>query len=404
MPRSLFAFIVFLCISATQVFAAVQVEKIRSSGDITIDALQLRIEPPAGWHEIPADDDWHIVGAFSPELEPEMTDPLLVMYVMPILNEATLEAIVFSTAVKKASRLGEKALVTIGGREESEVAGQTALKYRYSHQVSHKKVIAEYTIFKRGELAFLISFWAPEDTDQKIYEDVKNFEKRGIHLLDSSNGIDPQLLAEMKEEDLKNAEMAKLNQPSGIPANLESLITKMQERLNANPDPRGYVALGIAYERMGKYKESESSYKKAIELDPKHPDGYAALGVFYGNAGDVLAAKDYFEKAYDLDPTNDELMNNLASAHILLKEYEKGIEYYQAALRVKPDDLMRKARLGQAYFLSGNTEEASRVFEEVLLKDPELKPVRHQLIQIYSQTGQEEKAKEHLTKFQENDS
>jgi regulator of sirC expression with transglutaminase-like and TPR domain len=60
--------------------------------------------------------------------------------------------------------------------------------------------------------------------------------------------------------------------------NRSALATQLQAAVDASPKfARGWQALGVVYERLGKYKEAADAYQHAIDADPKLLTSYVTM-------------------------------------------------------------------------------------------------------------------------------
>jgi tetratricopeptide (TPR) repeat protein len=74
-----------------------------------------------------------------------------------------------------------------------------------------------------------------------------------------------------------------------------------KKAIEFNPkDNRAYIELGQIYRNQGKYSQSEESYKKAIEFNPENDKLYAGLAVTYKETGRYESAQECYKKANEL--------------------------------------------------------------------------------------------------------
>ncbi len=78
---------------------------------------------------------------------------------------------------------------------------------------------------------------------------------------------------------------------------LKSAMVLLEEKGEKEKLCSVYNNLGWLYTEKGKHKEAETSYLKAIKLDPNHTNAYYNLGLLYDlHLGDELGAIECFEK------------------------------------------------------------------------------------------------------------
>ncbi len=75
-------------------------------------------------------------------------------------------------------------------------------------------------------------------------------------------------------------------------------------------DANAYGNLGVAYSKLGKYKEAIESYKHAIKLKPEFAGAHYNLGAAYLMLNDRDSALEEYKILRDLDPKMaNELLN-----------------------------------------------------------------------------------------------
>jgi Tfp pilus assembly protein PilF len=130
-----------------------------------------------------------------------------------------------------------------------------------------------------------------------------------------------------------------------------------------------WTYMGTIYQKQGKFSEAETSFKRAIEEDPKFIDNYVNMGDLYLKTERLDAAKASIDKALELDPNNGFAKLCLARWSMktnrpneawvhLIDALEKGYNYVEE-LNSEPDfEEMRKDpkwnELLQKYFPDEN--------------------------------------------------
>jgi tetratricopeptide (TPR) repeat protein len=144
---------------------------------------------------------------------------------------------------------------------------------------------------------------------------------------------------------------------------------------------------GIALLQLGRYKEGEKSFHKAIHCDKKYADAYNNLGVIYYKEAATRAEKngrkDYgraistYKKALKLRDDSASFHSNLGSALFNQGEFHQAAFEYQRALQLDPDIFERTSRTGVAAHLASPEDRAH--FAYVLAK-------------MYAQAGNKDRA------------
>jgi tetratricopeptide (TPR) repeat protein len=94
------------------------------------------------------------------------------------------------------------------------------------------------------------------------------------------------------------------------------------------------------------WKDSESLYKKMIDVNGKNYIARYNLGNFYSRQGKTDPAIEQYRLALAVESNYAEAHNNLASLLIVQKHYDEAIQHFQESARLKPASI--------AYFNLGN--------------------------------------------------
>ena len=115
---------------------------------------------------------------------------------------------------------------------------------------------------------------------------------------------------------------------------LERSLAKAAE----SPDSAAvHFNLGLAYTRMAKMDSAESSYEKALEIDPKHARAWVNLGGARLLRWDFKGALEANEKALEIDANLLLAHYNKGQAHLYLGEAEAMLPCYERVLELNPD-------------------------------------------------------------------
>jgi cytochrome c-type biogenesis protein CcmH len=122
---------------------------------------------------------------------------------------------------------------------------------------------------------------------------------------------------------------------------IEGMVTKLAERLKANPDdPKGWLMLARSYKSMGRYAEAADAYGKAGKLVDDNPDSLASYAETIAMAeGKGLQGKpmQLVEKALKIDPAHAHSLFLAGAAAMESGDSKKGIAYWEALLpQVEP--------------------------------------------------------------------
>jgi Flp pilus assembly protein TadD len=109
-------------------------------------------------------------------------------------------------------------------------------------------------------------------------------------------------------------------------------LLKVTQRVPTAAAP--YIDLGIAFGR-----KAEASFKRALEINPRHPIAYNELGMIYRRKGQFAEARASYEKAIALVPDFHFARLNLAIlCDLYLADTTCALDNYEAYQRAIPDD------------------------------------------------------------------
>jgi len=128
-------------------------------------------------------------------------------------------------------------------------------------------------------------------------------------------------------------------------------------------DPELHTLLGTVYREQGLFEQGESSYGRALRLDPKNAAAYAGRGILRevrGNAGEASLAD--LRMAIRLRPTEGAYSNNLGVALYVRGRYAEAEAALQEGLRNDPFSQRMRNNLGFVYGKLRQFERAKREF------------------------------------------
>jgi tetratricopeptide (TPR) repeat protein len=136
------------------------------------------------------------------------------------------------------------------------------------------------------------------------------------------------------------------------------------------PPPLAHVALGRAYEALGKRREAEAAYRRAIEREPLAPEAHAALGqalVAAGRARDALVP---LERAVRLDASDLAARRALGAARLHAGQPAAARADLDVVLLSSPKDVTALRLVSAAWLAEGQPKEARLAAERALAVTP----------------------------------
>ena len=138
---------------------------------------------------------------------------------------------------------------------------------------------------------------------------------------------------------------------------LTEAIPLLERSISNNPNNKYlHFALGTSYDGLNDFEKAESSYSKAISLDPNFFDAWYNLGALYFNTG--------------ADLNNALSENNDPDSYLTKKNeldgvFEKALTCLEKAHSLKPKDLNTLESLKQLYARAGEDVKYSEINEKI---------------------------------------
>ncbi len=106
------------------------------------------------------------------------------------------------------------------------------------------------------------------------------------------------------------------------------------------------------------WEAAEREYKRAIELNPRHPNAHHWYSRFLSGMGRHQESLRHAETARELDPLSLIINTWVGVCHYLARRYDVAIEEYQKALELGPNFTAGHWHAGWAFEQTGRYEEA----------------------------------------------
>lgn len=120
---------------------------------------------------------------------------------------------------------------------------------------------------------------------------------------------------------------------------LENAVIYQEKSCEIRGEYRNLVSLGMTYHLLGRDEESEITYKKAIELNPKKGEAYASLGALYLGQEKPSEAIENLKKASEIEPKIAIVHANLALAYAMNGENQNSEREFEIAEELKCENL-----------------------------------------------------------------
>jgi TolB-like protein/Tfp pilus assembly protein PilF len=182
------------------------------------------------------------------------------------------------------------------------------------------------------------------------------------------------------------------------PEGLRKIFDLFQQAIAADPNyALAYSGLADTYNIAPSYipipsKQAElladEAARKAVELDDTLPEAHAARAIALGNAWKWKEAESEFRRAIELNPNN-------AAAHYFYaisllapeKRNDEALEQYRIALSLDPLSSIVNANYALMLLQARRYSESLAQFQKLLARDPNFPPAHYKLSQLYANTG-----------------
>lgn len=128
-------------------------------------------------------------------------------------------------------------------------------------------------------------------------------------------------------------------------ASFEDEISKLAQRLAANPTSRIFAPLAEAYRRAGRLSEAIDVCRQGLRHHPDYLSGLVVLARTYHDAGDLEAAGSMFERILQADPRNVGATRALGEIAHARGDVSDAWAHYRRALDLEPDNAELRQRI-----------------------------------------------------------
>lgn len=134
---------------------------------------------------------------------------------------------------------------------------------------------------------------------------------------------------------------------------------------------RPLIEQGLAHHQRGQLNLADSSYQKALAIEPNDPDALHYLGVLRHYEGRSSAAADLMAKAVSLRPNDAAASNNLGVVLDALSRREEAVKAYDRAIAIQPDYAEAWNNRGNAFLGLARPSKALESYDRALALKPD---------------------------------
>jgi Tfp pilus assembly protein PilF len=160
-------------------------------------------------------------------------------------------------------------------------------------------------------------------------------------------------------------------------------VTIYAQEKTLDKEASAYIKLGWELISLGKLKEANSNFKKAVDLEPENKEALTGLAKTFMYLDKNKEAEDTFNKVLKLDPNNEAATISLAKIYSWGGRYKESIDLYKKAIDIAPANKEIRVGLAEVYKWAGYRKESVSSYEELLREDPRSEKVYKGLAEVY---------------------
>jgi tetratricopeptide (TPR) repeat protein len=174
-------------------------------------------------------------------------------------------------------------------------------------------------------------------------------------------------------------------------SNPSRAILEFKNAAQATPNhPEPWYQIGLAALALQDVRAASASFRKALELDPKHVGAQLQLAELMARTPSENLIKEAEQRLKALvatAPITPEMLNALALAELKLGKTNDAVETLERALKTAPQQLVASILLARARLLQKNPKEAEEVLIRACDSDPKSGDARVVLGELYVSQG-----------------
>jgi len=139
----------------------------------------------------------------------------------------------------------------------------------------------------------------------------------------------------------------------------EVALVQLDKAAEESPnEPEVFHLKGVCHRELKDYKTAETSFKRALALDPDFAPAHDGLAMTYELMGEKERAWDYFTKAIKLNPARPDYYNNLGFSKMRVGDLEEAERWFRKSIALEPGFKTAVNNLAICLGLAGRDQEA----------------------------------------------
>ncbi len=136
-----------------------------------------------------------------------------------------------------------------------------------------------------------------------------------------------------------------------------------------------HAGIGYALYRLQRYEDAVESLERSISLEPESPDNvnrHVAMGQAYEALGRTEEAATQYARASVIDPRNVTALNSLAWLRFQQQRHQEALGLYETLVEIDDADAQVRVNMAATLHYLGRPEEALQSLERAMSLDPAL--------------------------------
>lgn len=162
-------------------------------------------------------------------------------------------------------------------------------------------------------------------------------------------------------------------------------------RLTPN-DPAAHNNLGLAWQRQGRFADSEREVRAAIQLDPRLASAHANLGLALAGQGKFAEAVPAHEESLRLTPDSPEVLHDFSRTLAQMGRSAEALARIQQAVQLQPDSANLQLDLANTLQANQQLDAAIEAYRAALALQPDWGEAYHNLAIAQCSAGRQQEA------------
>lgn len=167
---------------------------------------------------------------------------------------------------------------------------------------------------------------------------------------------------------------------------LEDVLREFPDLIHA------HVNIANAFGMLGRGKEAEKHYRKALALEPGNVTALCGMASWYKNNDDFAAAAEWSGRVLEKNPNHLHALCIMGDAAGGMAKYKEALEYFERAAAAESGDPYPGSRAAEMLVVLGRNAEALERMRDVVDANPDDAETRLKMGIFYSRLGRKREA------------